>query len=86
MYTVVKVHSIRAYRHCLGLTLQLYHTYLTPEPLGGVRNLLVTDPTTSTLNVQWQPAEGTVRHYKVFYVPVDGGQEERVSWKIVLEQ
>ncbi|XP_056282175.1 collagen alpha-1(XII) chain isoform X2 [Pseudoliparis swirei] len=49
------------------------------KPLGGVRNLRVTDPTTSTLNVQWQPAEGTVRHYKVFYVPVDGGQEERVQ-------
>lgn len=46
----------------------------TTEPLGGVRNLQVTDPTTSSLNVQWEAAEGNVRQYKVFYVPAAGGQ------------
>lgn len=51
------------------------------EPLGGVRNLQVTDPTTSTLNVKWDPAEGNVRQYKVNYVPTDGGPEEMVTLK-----
>ncbi|XP_074547779.1 collagen alpha-1(XII) chain [Halichoeres trimaculatus] len=45
------------------------------KPLGGVRNLRVTDPTTSTLNVQWEPADGNVRQYRIFYVPVAGGDE-----------
>ncbi|XP_029900357.1 collagen alpha-1(XII) chain isoform X2 [Myripristis murdjan] len=46
------------------------------KPLGGVRNLQVTDPTTSTLNVQWEAAEGNVRQYRIFYVPATGGAEE----------
>ncbi|KAM6912519.1 collagen alpha-1(XII) chain-like isoform 2-T2 [Xenentodon cancila] len=49
------------------------------KPLGGVRNLRVTDPTTSTLNVQWEPAEGNVRQYRIFYVPAAGGTEEMVQ-------
>ncbi|XP_017269709.1 collagen alpha-1(XII) chain isoform X2 [Kryptolebias marmoratus] len=49
------------------------------KPLGGVRNLRVTDPTTSTLNVQWEPAEGSVRQYRIFYVPAAGGEEEMVQ-------
>ena len=48
------------------------------EPLGGVRNLQVTDPTTSTLKVSWEPAEGNVRQYKIYYVPAAGGVEETV--------
>lgn len=55
--------------------------YLIIEPLGGVKNLQVTDPTTSTLNVKWEPAEGNVRQYKVNYVPTDGGPEEMVKLK-----
>ncbi|CAG09868.1 unnamed protein product, partial [Tetraodon nigroviridis] len=54
-------------------------TYLILEPLGGVRNLQVTDPTTSTLNVKWDPAEGNVRQYKVNYVPTAGGPEDMVQ-------
>uniref|UniRef100_A0A4W6E6A1 Collagen type XII alpha 1 chain n=1 Tax=Lates calcarifer TaxID=8187 RepID=A0A4W6E6A1_LATCA len=49
------------------------------KPLGGVRNLRVTDPTTSTLNVQWEAAEGNVRQYRVYYVPAAGGDEEMVQ-------
>uniref|UniRef100_A0A3Q4H4L4 Collagen alpha-1(XII) chain n=1 Tax=Neolamprologus brichardi TaxID=32507 RepID=A0A3Q4H4L4_NEOBR len=49
------------------------------KPLGGVRNLRVTDPTTSTLTVQWEPAEGSVRQYRIFYVPAAGGVEDMVS-------
>ncbi|KAM9354603.1 collagen alpha-1(XII) chain [Pholidichthys leucotaenia] len=49
------------------------------KPLGGVRNLQVTDPTTSTLNVRWEAAEGNVRQYRVFYVPAAGGEEEMVQ-------
>uniref|UniRef100_A0A8C4DXX9 Collagen, type XII, alpha 1a n=1 Tax=Dicentrarchus labrax TaxID=13489 RepID=A0A8C4DXX9_DICLA len=49
------------------------------KPLGGVRNLRVTDPTTSTLNVLWEAAEGNVRHYRIFYVPAAGGEQEMVQ-------
>ncbi|XP_019742733.1 collagen alpha-1(XII) chain isoform X4 [Hippocampus comes] len=51
----------------------------TTKPLGGVRNLRVTDPTTSTLNVQWEPAEGNVRQYRIFYEPAAGGREDMVQ-------
>ncbi|KAI9528339.1 hypothetical protein NQZ68_022031 [Dissostichus eleginoides] len=46
------------------------------EPLGFARNLQVTDPTTSTLNVRWDAAEGSVREYIVTWVPVAGGEQE----------
>ncbi|XP_075454123.1 collagen alpha-1(XII) chain isoform X4 [Ascaphus truei] len=46
------------------------------KPLNTVRNLRVYDPTTSTLNVRWEAAEGNVRQYKVYYVPTAGGPEE----------
>ncbi|XP_075940078.1 collagen alpha-1(XII) chain [Anarhichas minor] len=46
------------------------------KPLGFARNLQVTDPTTSTLNVRWEPAEGNVRQYRLFYVPSAGGAED----------
>uniref|UniRef100_A0A671W4Z1 Collagen alpha-1(XII) chain n=1 Tax=Sparus aurata TaxID=8175 RepID=A0A671W4Z1_SPAAU len=46
------------------------------RPLGGVKNLRVTDPTMTSLTVNWDPADGAVRLYKVFYVPVEGGLEE----------
>ncbi|XP_061561152.1 collagen alpha-1(XII) chain isoform X5 [Phycodurus eques] len=46
------------------------------RPLGGVKNLQVTDPTMTSLNVKWDPADGAVRLYKVFFVPVAGGREE----------
>uniref|UniRef100_A0AAQ6AND6 Collagen alpha-1(XII) chain n=1 Tax=Amphiprion ocellaris TaxID=80972 RepID=A0AAQ6AND6_AMPOC len=49
------------------------------KPLGFVRNLKVTDPTTSTLNVlRWDPAVGNVRSYKVFYAAQPGGEERMV--------
>lgn len=47
-------------------------------PLGGVKNLQVTNPTMTSLNVKWDPADGAVRLYKVFFVPVAGGREEMV--------
>lgn len=65
-------------------TLLFFNPYLTSEPLGGVKNLQVTDPTTSTLKVQWEPAEGDVRQYKVNYIPTAGGREETVIWKTYL--
>ncbi|KAM9839911.1 collagen alpha-1(XII) chain-like [Aulostomus maculatus] len=45
------------------------------KPLGGVKNLQVTDPTTNSLRVRWEPAEGDVRQYKIIYVPASGGTE-----------
>ncbi|KAM9466860.1 collagen alpha-1(XII) chain isoform 2-T2 [Clarias gariepinus] len=47
--------------------------------LGGVRNLRVTDPTTSSLNVLWEPAEGNVRQYRIFYHALPGGPEDMVQ-------
>uniref|UniRef100_A0A4W5QH24 Collagen, type XII, alpha 1b n=1 Tax=Hucho hucho TaxID=62062 RepID=A0A4W5QH24_9TELE len=51
------------------------------KPLGGVKNLQVTDPTTNSLRVRWEPAEGDVRQYTVIYTPLAGGPElkEQVS-------
>ncbi|MEQ2260729.1 hypothetical protein XENORESO_000714, partial [Xenotaenia resolanae] len=49
------------------------------KPLGGVRNLQVTDPTISSLRVRWEPAEGNVRQYKILYVPAAGGAESMTS-------
>ncbi|GAA6231691.1 collagen alpha-1(XII) chain-like isoform X1 [Lates japonicus] len=46
------------------------------KPLGGVKNLQVTDPTTSSLKVRWEPAEGNVRQYRIFYIPASGGAED----------
>uniref|UniRef100_A0A669CQ83 Collagen alpha-1(XII) chain n=1 Tax=Oreochromis niloticus TaxID=8128 RepID=A0A669CQ83_ORENI len=46
------------------------------KPLGFVRNLQVTDPTTSTLNVRWLPPEGNVREYIVIWVPTAGGEQD----------
>ncbi|XP_052009198.1 collagen alpha-1(XII) chain-like isoform X2 [Xyrauchen texanus] len=48
-------------------------------PLGSVRNIQVTDPTISTLNVRWEPAEGIVRQYRIYYQPVTGGIEDMVQ-------
>ncbi len=45
--------------------------------MGSVRNLQVTDPTISTLNVRWEPAEGIVREYIVIYVAA-GSQDQEV--------
>uniref|UniRef100_A0A8C5E3M3 Collagen alpha-1(XII) chain-like n=1 Tax=Gouania willdenowi TaxID=441366 RepID=A0A8C5E3M3_GOUWI len=51
------------------------------NPLGGVRNLKVSDPTISSLTVRWDPAVGNVRSYKLFYAAEPGGAElvEEVS-------
>ncbi|XP_076011110.1 collagen alpha-1(XII) chain isoform X2 [Genypterus blacodes] len=46
------------------------------RPLGGVKNMQVTDPTMTSLSVNWEPADGAVRLYKVFFVPTAGGREE----------
>ncbi|XP_029281105.1 LOW QUALITY PROTEIN: collagen alpha-1(XII) chain [Cottoperca gobio] len=46
------------------------------KSLGGVKNMQVTDPTTSSLKVRWEPAEGNVRQYRIFYVPAAGGAED----------
>lgn len=48
-------------------------------PVGGVKNLQVTDPTTSSLRVRWEPAEGDVRQYQIIYVPAAGGTDSMVS-------
>nr|XP_029533074.1 collagen alpha-1(XII) chain-like isoform X2 [Oncorhynchus nerka] len=49
------------------------------RPLGGVRNLQITNPTMTTLNVRWEPAEGKVKEYKVLYVPAAGGGAEAME-------
>lgn len=38
-----------------------------------MRNLQVYDPTTSKLNVRWEPAEGNVREYIITWAPTTGG-------------
>lgn len=70
--------QIFALKHASSLSSQPDLSALS-EPLGGVRNLQVTDPTTSSLKVRWEPAEGNVRQYRLFYVPASGGAEDMVS-------
>ena len=36
------------------------------------------DPSTSSVNVRWDHAEGNPRQYKLFYAPTAGGPEELV--------
>lgn len=65
----------------LTVRVRLYYLSICslPEPLGGVRNLQVLNPTMTTLNVRWEPAEGKVKEYKVVYVPAAGGAETMVG-------
>lgn len=55
---------------------KLWLIFLLSDPLGGVKNLKVVDPTTNSLTVRWDPAVGNVRSYKVFYKPEGGDGEE----------
>lgn len=48
-----------------------------------MKNLRVYDPSTSTLNVRWDHAEGNPRQYKLFYAPTAGGPEELVIISLV---
>lgn len=68
-------------KHASSLLFCLSYPNFFPfsEALGGVKNLQVTDPTTSSLKVRWEPAEGNVRQYRLFYVPETGGAEDMVS-------
>lgn len=52
--------------------------HVSPDPLGGVKNLKVVDPSISTLTVRWDPAVGNVRTYKVFYAAQPGGEQQVV--------
>lgn len=42
----------------------------------------VSDPTTNSLRVHWEPAEGDVRHYNILYVPAAGGTESVVGYLV----
>uniref|UniRef100_A0A665VIL6 Collagen alpha-1(XII) chain n=1 Tax=Echeneis naucrates TaxID=173247 RepID=A0A665VIL6_ECHNA len=65
----------------------VYSTGVSPDineegrtkPLGGVKSLQVLNPTMTTLNVRWEPAEGRVKEYKINYVPAAGGEESMVG-------
>ena len=55
-----------------------YLPCVSSEPLGVVKNLQVLNPTMTTLNVRWEPAEGRVKEYRIAYVPAAGGPESTV--------
>lgn len=42
---------------------------------GAVRNLRVTEETTNSFRVSWQPAPGAVIRYRLSYVPLSGAGE-----------
>lgn len=49
-------------------------------PRSGPRNMRVYDPTTSTLSVSWEHAEGPVMQYRITYAQTTGDPiEEYVS-------
>lgn len=54
---------------------ELTSMFAPTVPLSGVNNMMVTNPTITTLTVTWNPADGNVQGYKVIYVPEDGGME-----------
>lgn len=54
--------------------------YNTLVPRSAPRNLRVYDPTTSTLSVTWDHADGPVQQYRIVYAPTTGDPiEENVS-------
>lgn len=48
-------------------------------PRAGPRNMRVFDPTTSSLTISWEHAEGPVRQYKISYSPLSGAPNSRVE-------
>lgn len=53
---------------------------LCPVPRSGPRNMRVYDPTTTTLSVSWEHADGPVVQYRITYAPTTGDPiEEYVS-------
>lgn len=81
---------------CLHMTLTCHFlvslsppsTCLSPPNIPGsaverspVRNIEVFNPTTNTLNVRWEPADGPVLQYRVVYSPLTGSRpSESVSF------
>lgn len=67
----------------------MYNTnkhFLLPRsvPRSGPRNMRVYDPTTSTLSVSWEHAEGPVMQYRITYAQTTGDPiEEYVSLCII---
>lgn len=47
--------------------------FLPTVPLSGVSGMRVSNPTITTLTVNWDAADGNVQGYKVIYVPANGG-------------
>lgn len=80
MYDILLQYNILLFKGLkIRVKLQYWNIWSFPEPLGGVRNLQVMNPTMTTLNVRWEPAEGKVKEYKVIYVPEAGGAETMVG-------
>lgn len=73
------VHFSSSTLFCTSLLLLCILLKFVLEPLGGVKNLQVTDPTVNSLRVRWDPADGDVRQYNVIYVPAAGGTESMVN-------
>lgn len=48
-------------------------------PRAGPRNMRVFDPTTSSLTMSWDHAEGPVRQYKISYSPMGADPNSRVE-------
>lgn len=62
-----------------------FNAFLLSVPLSGVGGMKVTNPTITTLTVDWNPAGGNVQGYKVIYTPSEGGLEIVVrSWSLEL--
>lgn len=51
---------------------KLFSLFPLSVPRGGPRNMNVYDPTTSTLSVTWEHADGPVMQYRITYAPTVG--------------
>lgn len=61
-----------------------YFMFPRSVPRSGPRNMRVYDPTTSTLSVSWEHAEGPVTQYRITYAQTTGDPiEEFVSMFII---
>lgn len=63
-----------------NLKLYIFFHLLCIVPRSGPRNMRVFDPTTSTLSVSWEHAQGPVVEYRITYAQTTGDPiEEYVS-------
>lgn len=75
--------ALKAINKCtqlLSIADTFFYMFPPSVPRSGPRNMRVYDPTTTTLSVSWEHAEGPVMQYRITYAQTTGDPiEEYVS-------